>query len=134
MTSNDKSIHGATITLGIPHKIADLILFADDIVQKPTNDPDLPAPTPTVAVLAAAMNDLGSAETTALSRAKARERRGDHRERGPDRAQDRRARQAAVRGEARGRTVQFRYLTVTPESGKGGLEPGDGAAREVGRA
>jgi hypothetical protein len=70
MTTTIKSIHRATITLGIPGKIADLILYATNIVQKLTNNPSFPTPTPTVAVLAAAVNDLHNAETTALSRAK----------------------------------------------------------------
>jgi hypothetical protein len=70
MTTTIKSIHRATITLGIPGKVADLILYATNIVQKVTNNPSFPTPTPTVAVLAAAVNDLHDAETTALSRAK----------------------------------------------------------------
>src|SRR5580700_4502695 len=70
MTTTIKSIHRATITLAIPGKIADLILYATNIVQKLTNNPSFPTPTPTVAVLAAAVNDLHNAETTALSRAK----------------------------------------------------------------
>ena len=70
MATTNKSIHRATITLGIPNKTADLILFADNVVQKITNNPAFPTPTPTVAVLAAAVSDLHSAETTALSRAK----------------------------------------------------------------
>ncbi len=48
MTTIIKSIHRATITLGIPGKIADLILWATDVVQKLTNDPSFPTPTPTV--------------------------------------------------------------------------------------
>jgi hypothetical protein len=70
MTIPNKSIHRATITLGIPNKIADFILYSGNIVQKMTNNPSFPAPTPTVAALAAAVNDLHLAETAALSRAK----------------------------------------------------------------
>jgi hypothetical protein len=69
MTTINKSIHRATITLGIPNKIADLILYSNNIAQKMTDNPNFPTPTPTVAALAAAVNDLHAAETAALSRA-----------------------------------------------------------------
>jgi len=70
MSAASKSIHRATITLGIPNKNADVILYANNIVQKMTNNPSFPTPTPTLAALTAAIDDLHSAETAALSRAK----------------------------------------------------------------
>jgi len=70
MSVASKSIHRATISLGIPRKNADVILYADNIVQKMTNNAAFPTPTPTLAALTAAINDLHSAETVALSRAK----------------------------------------------------------------
>jgi hypothetical protein len=70
MSSPNKSIHLATIALSIPAKIADVLLYANNIVQKLTNNPAFPTPTPTVAALTAAVNDLHAAETVALSRAK----------------------------------------------------------------
>ena len=70
MTTTNKSIHRATISLDIPVKIADVILYGNNIAQKMTSNPSFPTPTPTVAAIIAAVNDLHSAETTALSRAK----------------------------------------------------------------
>jgi hypothetical protein len=70
MPATNKSIHRATISLNVPAKIADLILYADNIVQKMTNNPAFPTPTPTVVALTAAVTDLHTAETAALSRAK----------------------------------------------------------------
>ena len=70
MPNINKSIHRATISLNVPAKIADLILYANNIVQKMTNNPSFPTPTPSIAVLTAAVSDLHSAETTALSRAR----------------------------------------------------------------
>ncbi len=70
MANINKSIHRATISLDVPAKIADVILYANDIVQKMTNNASFPTPTPSVAVLTATVSDLHSAETVALSRAK----------------------------------------------------------------
>jgi hypothetical protein len=70
MTTTNKSIHRATISLAIPDRVADLVLYANNVVQKMTNNPSFPAPTPTLAALAAASADLHAAETAALSRTK----------------------------------------------------------------
>jgi hypothetical protein len=70
MTTSNKSIHRATISLNVPVKIADVILYSNNIVQRLTNNPYFPTPTPTLAVLTAAVADLHDAETAALSRAK----------------------------------------------------------------
>lgn len=70
MPNTNKSIHRAIISLAIPAKIADVILYATNIVQKITNNPSFPTPTPTIAALTAAVSDLHTAETAALSRSK----------------------------------------------------------------
>ena len=70
MSAASKSIHRAIVTLGIPKKNADVILYATNIAQKMTNNVNFPTPTPTLAALSAATNDLHAAETVALSRAK----------------------------------------------------------------
>jgi hypothetical protein len=70
MSTPNKSINRATISLDVPAKIADVILYADNIVQKMTNNPSFPTPTPTIAALTAAVADLHTAETAALSRTK----------------------------------------------------------------
>jgi hypothetical protein len=70
MPTTNSSIHRATIALDVPKKIADFILYTNNIVQKMTDNPNFPTPTPSIAALTAAVNDLHSAETTALSRAK----------------------------------------------------------------
>jgi hypothetical protein len=70
MPTINKSIHRATISLDVPRKNADVILYATNIVQKMTNNPTFPNPTPTVAALNAALSDLHTAETAALSRTK----------------------------------------------------------------
>ena len=49
MPNLNKSIHRATISLDVPAKIADVILYANNIVQKMTNNPSFPTPTPTTA-------------------------------------------------------------------------------------
>src|ERR1019366_7563158 len=51
MPTINKSIHRATISLDVPTKIADVILYANNIVQKITNNPNFPPPTPTIAAL-----------------------------------------------------------------------------------
>ena len=70
MPTINKSIHRATVSLNIPAKIADVLLYANNIAQRLTGNPNFPTPTPTVAALTAAINDLHAAETAALSRAK----------------------------------------------------------------
>ena len=70
MPAANKSIHRVTISLDVPTKIADVLLYGNTIVQKMTSNPSFPTPTPTVAALTAALSDLHVAETAALSRAK----------------------------------------------------------------
>jgi hypothetical protein len=70
MSTSNKSIHRATISLGLPAKIADLILYVTAVVQRMTGNPSFPTPIPTLAVLTAAVAALHDAETVALSRVK----------------------------------------------------------------
>ncbi len=70
MTTTNTSIHRATVSLAIPRKNADLILYATNVAQKVTASPSFPTPTPTVSAIVAATGDLHTAETAALSRAK----------------------------------------------------------------
>jgi hypothetical protein len=130
MSPTNLSIHRATISLDIPNKIAALIFYANNVVQKMTGNATFPTPTPTLAALTAAVVALTAAETAVLTRTKgAATVRNDKRttlvsllqqldgyvqavadatpengaaiiESGPDRAQDRPARQAGVRGQA----------------------------------
>ncbi|HEY1692695.1 MAG TPA: fibronectin type III domain-containing protein [Polyangiaceae bacterium] len=69
MTTSNQTPHRITVSLDFPRKVADFLLYANNIVQKSTNNPALPNPTPTMAVLTAAITDLHTSETAALSRA-----------------------------------------------------------------
>src|SRR5260370_32164522 len=66
MSNHNSSIGNALVTLHIPKNIPDLILYANNIVQRLTNNPNFPSPSPTVAALRAAINDLHAAEPAAL--------------------------------------------------------------------
>jgi hypothetical protein len=70
MSTTGKTINRPTISLQLPTKNADLILYGANVVQKMTGNASFPAPTPALAALSAAVDDLRTAETAALSRAK----------------------------------------------------------------
>ena len=70
MTTSNKSMHRATVSLGLPAKIADLILYVTAVVQKMTGNPSFPNPSPALAVITAAVAALHDAETVALTRVK----------------------------------------------------------------
>jgi hypothetical protein len=70
MSISNKTIRKATAILGIPKKVADFIIYVNNIVQKMTNNGNFPSPLPALAVILAALNDLHAAETAALSRGK----------------------------------------------------------------
>ena len=53
MPTINKSIHRATISMDVRTKIADVILYANNIAQTMTNNPSSPTPTPTVAAFTA---------------------------------------------------------------------------------
>jgi hypothetical protein len=70
MSTNNSSIKRAIVSLNIPEKNADLILYGTTIVQKMTGNVNFPTPVPTVAAIQAAVTDLHNSQTAALSRVK----------------------------------------------------------------
>jgi len=69
MTTLNKSIHRATVSLNMPSKVADFIAFVMGIVRSMTNNPAFPAPVPSLAAFSAAVSELQAAETVALTKA-----------------------------------------------------------------
>jgi hypothetical protein len=63
-------VHRVLVSLLLPRKVADLIAFANRLVDAMTNNPAFPTPTPTLAVVTAAIAALQIAETAALARTK----------------------------------------------------------------
>jgi len=53
----------------IPAKSTDVIIYANNIAQKVTNNPNFLTPNPSLAAIIAAVNDLHAAETATVSRA-----------------------------------------------------------------
>ena len=70
MNSTAKSIRRPTITLALPKRVPALISYAQGIVNRMTGNPSFPTPTPPLAALSVAINDLQAAETAALARTK----------------------------------------------------------------
>jgi len=70
MLTTITSIHRATVSLNVPTKNADVIVYGASIAQKMTANPSFPTPPPSVAAILAAVNDLHNAETAMLSRTK----------------------------------------------------------------
>jgi hypothetical protein len=70
MATNTKSMHRATVSLQMPAKVADFIAYGTGIVHAMTGNPWFPAPVPTLTALSAALSDLQTAETLALTKAK----------------------------------------------------------------
>jgi hypothetical protein len=70
MTTATKSIRRATVTLMLPKAAPALIVYAQGIVTRMTGNPSFPSPTPPLARVTAAIDDLRAAETAALSRIK----------------------------------------------------------------
>jgi hypothetical protein len=70
MATTSTSIHRAIVSLNVPTKNADVIVYGTNIVQNMTTNPSFPTPTPSVATILAAVNDLHTAETATLSRTK----------------------------------------------------------------
>jgi hypothetical protein len=60
----------AIATLKLPRKVPALITFASGIVKAMTGNASFPTPTPAIATVQTAINDLQTAETGALSRVK----------------------------------------------------------------
>jgi hypothetical protein len=70
MTNTTKSVRRPTIALALPRSVPALISYAQGIVKRMTANPSFPNPTPTLAAVMAAINELQIAETAALSRIK----------------------------------------------------------------
>jgi hypothetical protein len=70
VTTATKSIHRSTTTLMLPKSVPALIVYALGIVKRMTANPSFPDPTPTLAVVTAAIDALRTAETAALARTK----------------------------------------------------------------
>jgi len=70
MTTNIKITHRSLASLKLPTKVSALITYAQGIVKGMTNNPSFPSPTPTLAQVTTAIDELQAAETAALTRAK----------------------------------------------------------------
>jgi hypothetical protein len=70
MAKSIQSTHRSVVALTLPKKVPALILYAENIVQRMTGNSHFPSPTPTLAAVTAATDDLRSAEAAALSRLK----------------------------------------------------------------
>src|ERR1700690_283555 len=70
MTKTNKSIHRSTVSLSLPKSVPALIVYAQGIVKRMTGNPSFPSPTPTLAAVTAAIDDLQAAEAAALARTK----------------------------------------------------------------
>jgi hypothetical protein len=68
--STTKAPRRTTVTLSLPKRMPALIVYAQGIAERMTANPSFPNPTPTVAALNAAIAELQTAETVALSRVK----------------------------------------------------------------
>jgi hypothetical protein len=65
-----KSTHRSFAILKLPTVVAALIAYAQAIITAMTNNARFPSPVPTLAVLAAAVTALQSAQSAALARTK----------------------------------------------------------------
>ena len=70
MSTTTKPAHRPTIALALPKIVALLIVFAENIVKRMTGNPYFPAPTPALAALTTAIDELRAAEAAALARTK----------------------------------------------------------------
>jgi hypothetical protein len=70
MNSTTKSVRRPTIALALPKSVPALISYAQGIVERMTANPSFPNPSPALVAVTAAINELQTAETAALSRIK----------------------------------------------------------------
>ena len=70
ITTTSKTIHRSLASLKLPNKVPALITYAQGIVKAMTGNPAFPSPTPTLAAVTEAINELQTAETAALARTK----------------------------------------------------------------
>ena len=69
MTTTTKTTSQPIVSLHLPTKATALISYANVVLQKMTNNPSFPSPTPTLAVIQTAVSAVQTAETAAGSRA-----------------------------------------------------------------
>jgi hypothetical protein len=69
-TATTKSTGRSTVTLKLPVSVPALITYAGGIVTRMTGNPSFPNPTPSLAAITQAIDDLQSAETATLARTK----------------------------------------------------------------
>jgi hypothetical protein len=70
MNATTRSIRRPTIALALPRSVSLLITYAKGVVTRMTGNPSFPNPTPTLAAVTTAIDQLQIAETAALSRIK----------------------------------------------------------------
>jgi hypothetical protein len=69
MTATTKTVSRPRVSLNLPRRVAELIAYATRVVTDLTGNEALPSPTPTLAVIVAAINALVAAQSAALARA-----------------------------------------------------------------
>ena len=69
-TATIKSVHRSTVSLKLPKRVPDLITYAQGIVKRMTANASFLNPTPPLATVNGAINDLQTAQTAALARTK----------------------------------------------------------------
>ena len=70
MATTNKSTHRSLVTLGLPKSVPGLIVYAQNIVKRMTDNPSFPNPAPTLAAVTAAIDDLRTTEAAAIARTK----------------------------------------------------------------
>jgi hypothetical protein len=70
MSSNNKIAHRSIASLKLPHRMAALIPYVEGIIAGMTGNPTFPNPSPPLASVTTALDDLQTAEALALTRAK----------------------------------------------------------------
>jgi hypothetical protein len=70
MATATKSTNRSTVTLSLPKSVPALVVYAQGIVKRMTGNASFPNPTPTLAAVTTAVDDLRTAETAVLARTK----------------------------------------------------------------
>jgi len=68
--NNIKTDHRSIVALRLPQPTPSLITYSQQIVKAMTGNPAFPSPVPALSIVTAAINDLGNAETSAITRVK----------------------------------------------------------------
>ena len=70
MTTSINSVRGTVASLKLPVTVPALITYAQGILKGMTGNTAFPTPSPSMATVTAAINDLQAAKTAALARTK----------------------------------------------------------------